>query len=367
MASRKEPDWDGALEQVMGIFSGDIIDKAADRQQRAENNEAIDKIKQKIETTKIKDTTYKQEQSELIERRKELMLERDRLNERLKELALDKEKTSARLKVLRAQLKEVKERASGKGAYKWRLLDVDREGNRGLFITEDVVAIRPYHQSNRRVAWEKCSLRLWLNNEFYNELPIYIKSRVIETMNRNSDFPYFGSFTDRETLDKVFLLSVDEAQRLFSDNEDRLATYNNRVREWWLRTSSERERIAGTVNDKGMVQDYNGVYMESEYTGVRPAIWATRRCPGPRLKRCPGQAPKVSLKATPSVIRDEFSTAGRLKFTAVGYNTDRGRLWLSGISKFRKALVPAMENFLIMRVIWIPAIPLPYLKRMAPE
>lgn len=53
---------------------------------------------------------------------------------------------------------------SEKEAVEWIVLK--KEDNRCLCISRYLLDCKPYHEIPEKIAWENCSLRKWLNNEF---------------------------------------------------------------------------------------------------------------------------------------------------------------------------------------------------------
>ena len=140
----------------------------------------------------------------------------------------------------------------------WRMLSIDDEHKRVLVISHDCIADMPYHQPGGDITWENCTLREWLNGEFYNSiLPEAIKQRVVEW-----DIP---------SHDKVSLLSVDEAREYFVSSTDRVATFEDKTSWWWLRSPGNRASYAAFVGGDGSVHGH-GSFVDNS-SGVRPALW----------------------------------------------------------------------------------------------
>lgn len=73
----------------------------------------------------------------------------------------------------------------------------------------------PYHTPGGAVDWEHCTLRRWLNGSFYRALPLTVRSRVLEVENCNAANAKHGTHGGNPTVDRVFLLSIDEVERYF--------------------------------------------------------------------------------------------------------------------------------------------------------
>ena len=52
------------------------------------------------------------------------------------------------------------------GGYNWRILDI--KNNAALIITEYIIEQRAYHDVYKDITWAGCSLRKYLNGEFYD-------------------------------------------------------------------------------------------------------------------------------------------------------------------------------------------------------
>ena len=53
------------------------------------------------------------------------------------------------------------------GKYEWRILDI--KNNAALIITEYIIEQRAYHDAYKDITWADCSLRKYLNGEFYDK------------------------------------------------------------------------------------------------------------------------------------------------------------------------------------------------------
>jgi hypothetical protein len=190
----------------------------------------------------------------------------------------------------------------------WRVLDV--QNGQALLLSEKIIEKRAYHPSFVGITWEKCELRNYLNNEFYNKLGA-VKSAIADTRNSNPNNPWYGMSGGNATEDKVFLLSIEEVVRYFGDSGDLKSCkgwyyesgknvlnntgdknkdwyindqYNSaRVAKdgegkaywWWLRSpgrGSSRSRGAAYVRPDGSVS-VGGLNVDYDSGGVRPALW----------------------------------------------------------------------------------------------
>ncbi|MDR0197803.1 MAG: DUF6273 domain-containing protein [Oscillospiraceae bacterium] len=156
------------------------------------------------------------------------------------------------------------------GGYDWRVLD--KKDGKALIITDKVIDDRAYNEKQEVVTWETCDLRAYLNGEFYNSFGKADKARVAETQVINNDNPAYGTPGGNDTTDKIFLLSIDEANEYFSDDNARVA-YNSEgnASGWWLRSPGSLSIYAANVFLNGSVNVLgNHVFVNG---GVRPALW----------------------------------------------------------------------------------------------
>lgn len=120
--------------------------------------------------------------------------------------------------------------------------------------------------------WDTCTLRQWLNNDFYNVAFNSEEKNIILYSEVNGYDLRIGA-EDNCTYDYVFCPSEAEVYLL----EDAKATcYNSEVAlSWWIRTTGEMKNASGLytsfVNMNGSV-DKDGTYNYKLY-GIRPAIW----------------------------------------------------------------------------------------------
>ncbi|MDR1960659.1 MAG: SPFH domain-containing protein [Gracilibacteraceae bacterium] len=157
-----------------------------------------------------------------------------------------------------------------------------KEGRRALIITRFCITKLPYNDKDIGITWENCSLRRWLNSDFYDDAFTEAqKERIMETEIVNADNKEYGTEGGNDTVDKVFLLSVEEAERYFRTEEDRMAYYaggwNGEVyyyskgwEGWWLRSPGRNNLRAANIVSNGYIHDSDRV---GDDGGVRPVLW----------------------------------------------------------------------------------------------
>lgn len=158
------------------------------------------------------------------------------------------------------------------GSTRWRVLA--KENNKMLIISLNAIDEKPYNEAWEDITWEKCTLRDWLNSEYFEtafdttEQAVILSSYVI-----NSDNPEYGTDGGRDITDKVFLLSIYEVNKYFSSDSDRKTTLSDGTSVWWwLRSPGCSSGSAAYVNDDGSVFE-SGYNVSLGYGAVRPALW----------------------------------------------------------------------------------------------
>ena len=169
----------------------------------------------------------------------------------------------------------------------WRVLSVNSDGI--YIMAEKILDYRPYHTSYTSITWAFCTLRTWLNNDFYNTaFTTSEKAKILTTHLANGDNPWYGTSGGIETYDKIFIPSVadvlDEAYGFVnstsssSTRQAQLTGYSaslagtttNKTYYWWLRTPGHDDDYACRVDSDGSIyRSGNGV---NRNYGIRPAL-----------------------------------------------------------------------------------------------
>lgn len=178
----------------------------------------------------------------------------------------------------------------------WRVLDV-QDGN-ALIISEYLLDTTVYYFDIADTTWETSSLRSWLNEKFYDAAFSNNEKECIQTVkNTNPDNPLYGTPGGNDTEDKVFCLSLEEAQLYFKDADDRMAapteyaikqgaTVNDssalengmNTGWWWLRSPASSSNRAADVDCYGNIDTeinadgVDGDMVFAEGNCVRPVI-----------------------------------------------------------------------------------------------
>lgn len=137
------------------------------------------------------------------------------------------------------------------GNYEWRVLTV--EDDKALIITDCIVEERPYHDSYIDITWADCSLRKYLNDDFYNKFDAADKMRIVPVINKNTDNQWYRSTGGENTLDYIFLLSLEEATcQYFGDSSSKLYHPGKNQRYWFQRKDANNsKRLAYLLGKDG--------------------------------------------------------------------------------------------------------------------
>ena len=187
---------------------------------------------------------------------------------------------------------------NGAEALEWIVLEV--KDNKALLISRYGLEAMAYNETEEAMTWEQCSLRAWLNTEFwYNAFSEEERERIEWTTVLNNSDANSGIDGGKDTEDFVFLLSVDEAKKYFGEDsvEENGRNYNlNRATKptayaatkpltiitgdkeyagcspYWLRTPGVANHIAAIVDYNGDVYVFGHGVSEPKNM-VRPAMW----------------------------------------------------------------------------------------------
>lgn len=172
----------------------------------------------------------------------------------------------------------VADKKDAKQPIKWRVLSVN--GNDAFLLADqnlDYLAYDDYDTFRNNITWEICTLRQWLNGEFYQNAFDSSEQSAVRTTNViNEDNPFFETKGGNHTSDKVYMLSLSEVWNPaygFSEadtySETREAKNTAYVKacgaatvgsgshvgngEWWLRTPGVLQYFAVIVLNNGDV------------------------------------------------------------------------------------------------------------------
>ena len=241
----------------------------------------------------------------------------------------DEESRTKRMEIKRQQIRDTQEgryftlgryeqdnkMGNGPEPIQWMVLA--RDGDRVLVISRYILDCVRYDEEYRRVTWETCTLRAWLNGEFLDSAFDADEQLLIPTTHVTADpNPDFDVDPGEDTEDKLFLLSIPEAEVYFHPDpyvvprvginaEERLkqgakyeanpstlyckttayaAARGNIPRDgafkgaadWWLRAPGMRASSAATADTYGLFDTWGHLVNCDGGTclpGIRPVMW----------------------------------------------------------------------------------------------
>lgn len=190
----------------------------------------------------------------------------------------------------------------GNEALTWKVLAI--ENGKALIIADVCVDAMRYNSGKESVTWETSDLRAWLNNgdtSFYaTAFDETEKGYILLSDIENKDSSAHDIAGGNDTEDYLFLLSFDEVEDYFADDNARIAKasakavanggqcFDSRTKSeaeaapeaaadymaltWWLRTPGNTEEKAATVHYFGEPNPM-GARADLAVKGVRPAMW----------------------------------------------------------------------------------------------
>ena len=160
--------------------------------------------------------------------------------------------------------------SNGPEKIEWIVLNQD--GDTFLVISKYVLDCQRYNQAWEDVNYLTCSLGTWLNGPFLENA--FTEAEQAEIIYQHPRSRY-----------RILLLTVDEMDKYFADNEKRVCmptTYaaangsltggSAEACSYWLRDVGKDDGSAAYVRSYGEIND-SGTYVDTKNIGVRPAFW----------------------------------------------------------------------------------------------
>ena len=128
-----------------------------------------------------------------------------------------------------------------------------------VILSRKGLEARVYNSGSEPVAWETITIRRYLNNEFLSScFDAREQGKICDSEIRNTG--------KNNTIDKLFLLSLEEAESMFNSDEERKCAVSEQAKRkgaysdestgnvwWWLRTPGEKNaRHSGTEPAPGV-------------------------------------------------------------------------------------------------------------------
>lgn len=180
--------------------------------------------------------------------------------------------------------------SNGAEPIEWLVLD--KKDGKALLISRYGLESRVYSTKSVDITWKNCTLRKWLNSDFLNTAFTPAEQKKIADTKVSADKnPKYSTDPGKTTTDKIFLLSLAEAEEYFPDNNSRICaptafakargawtsndyqTADGEAACWWrLRSPGGAQNYAAGVDSDGSLYYYG--YFVYYYDGaVRPALW----------------------------------------------------------------------------------------------
>ncbi len=171
-------------------------------------------------------------------------------------------------------------------AIDWIILDIDKNNN-ALVISDYALDNVNYNDQYVDITWENSTIRKWLNERFINDaFTPDQQSKIIKSRIANKDNARYNTKGGNATNDKLFLLSIEEANKYFKSDESRIAYPTSYAKKrgvytnynyggscwWWLRSPGYHQYNAAYVNHDGIVVS-SGNFVYIGYVAVRVALW----------------------------------------------------------------------------------------------
>ena len=197
--------------------------------------------------------------------------------------------------------------SNGAEDIQWIVLNKYSDG-RLLVVSLYGLDCLPYNTVDTDITWGDCTLRTWLKTTFLNAaFTADEKAMIPKTVRMNDDNPVYGTDAGDDTKDQVFLLSYDEAEKYFKNDDtpdgkekgyseirgckvtdyakSKGADYFEWMYDvdpddywkydmncgWWLRTPGINSSCAMVVDFRGNSRS-GGTYVNSTDILVRPAM-----------------------------------------------------------------------------------------------
>lgn len=145
-----------------------------------------------------------------------------------------------------------------------------QEGSRRLLFAMEPVAYKAFNDVFDITYWHNASLRTWLNGEFLTTaFSGDEQAKILETAVKNDDNAMYRTEAGDDTVDRVFLLSIDEAELYRMGRKDWFTSSTSNM---WLRSPGCSRIDAATVSMGGGV-DEMGTNIDWDNVAVRPVMW----------------------------------------------------------------------------------------------
>lgn len=178
--------------------------------------------------------------------------------------------------------------SNGKEAIEWLVLE--KEGDKILVLSKLGLDSDLFNRTYKPVTWETCTIRDWCKGFYDDAFTSEEQESILLSTLQPGTCPAEDCDKGNATEDHVFLLSLDEVTAYVKENgqldPDALlcrpteyavqeaGAYKNGTGHgwWWLRTSTNNNCYACSVNSDGTIDLSKGT-VTSPNAAIRPAMW----------------------------------------------------------------------------------------------
>ena len=173
--------------------------------------------------------------------------------------------------------------SNGAEPLEWIVIGRDRD-NHVLLLSVYCIDALPYNEDGGDVTWEDSSIREWLNGEFLESAFGGDPDGFICTAELKNKDGRSGTDGGENTMDKIFLLDIDEVTKCLPMESLRRAKITEYAKDngaeydkngngwWWLRTPGKTQDTAAGIHTAGGV-NYDGRDVDRTDLCIRPALW----------------------------------------------------------------------------------------------
>ncbi len=164
-------------------------------------------------------------------------------------------------------------------------LIVDTIDNTVLLYSKKVIDCVKYNELFTETNWATCTLRKYLNDEFYNNaFSDEERPRIVKALVKSEINPLYRTDPGEDTEDYVFIPSINDIHRYFKEPKDAVCMpsglaiakgvdydRNNGGCYYWLRNLGNANVNAARVSSNGVILEH-GFFAGGNDIGVRPVI-----------------------------------------------------------------------------------------------
>lgn len=173
----------------------------------------------------------------------------------------------------------------GTEVIRWIVADTTSVSGYAILVSYYGLDVQQYHNEDVDITWENCSLRKWLNEEFYNTAFSDEEKAIISPVNlENPDNSYYKIEGGKETLDTVWMFGEYDARKyyeLMSKSNGQVYTTDyvqnlgaKETDSFWLRSPGNKANKAAVAWDDSNFGEVHSPVTESHV--VRPAILVSK-------------------------------------------------------------------------------------------